>query len=247
MITDQLSKRRDVTSILNTVKGTLTSLCYLYDGEKTPQDTIAKFMIQSADLQEVKGVLAVVYDMIPEREDVFSYTTRFSKTNSALSSWHHETFRRLDFVLGTVQRIYTAYAQDHSVTNLDRVYGVHSTAAMIEMVRIVSSQEKRDDPRLIDVTGRFALYVTTKEINDINTLKKFSGLVKLLCTCKHNAGIFGGIDNRESSYENGHILTRVQKEHIRYVHAIRQEMFADHSGRVNKAVQKRKQDRRSKG
>lgn len=245
VITDQLSKRRSATSILNTVRGKLASLRFLYDGEKTPQDTIAKIMIQSADLQEVKGILAFVYDMIPEREDVFSYTTRFSENNSALSSWHHEMFRRLDLVFGIVQNMYTAYAKDNSVTDIDRVHGVHSTAAMIEMVRIASSQVKRAEPKFIDVTGRFALYVTSNKMDDVHTLKKFSGLIKLLCTCKHNAGIFSGVDARDRGHDKGHILTRLQKEHVRNVHDVRQSMFGNRLGRVNKVVQKRKRERRS--
>lgn len=165
----------------------------------------------------LKALLALVYDVIPEKNSF-----RKRKRTHLSTSWHDRVFRKLDTLLVIEEREYEKVRgkkensePDGGVTVLDH-FKVNAEeedviiAGYIETLAIISNEDETNSGlTYLDKTGHVAAFVARNRLHSLHFLMDFVDATKFLISCKHNDDPEIGASRRTYDLLSG---TRLVKE-----------------------------------
>lgn len=195
--------RRDTESILRTIKESLNSKCL---HGRVNKDVSRRSVLARGvdDFQfSIQAMLALVYDVIPEKDVVESYevTTRKRKRNGVSmgwQGWHAVVFRKLDemvqIIEGEFRKVHrTTYevssVEEGNILKKKLLSQIEDSiiAGYIETLAIVSGEDETNNGlTYLDKTAHIATFVSKNKMVWIWDLKEFVGATKFLIACKHN-------------------------------------------------------------
>lgn len=197
----QLSNpRRDIGSILRTIKQSLNSksLHGKIDKDMSKRSTLAHGL---DDFQfSMKAILALVYDVIPEKDvvDGYTVTSRKRKISNVAGGWHTMVFRKLTNIFHIVSGIYhkidgsthtVQTVQEGEILREKLLSQVRDTiiAGYIETFAIVSGEDETNNGlTYLDKTAHIATFVLKNNLTCIDDFSQFIDATKDLIACKHN-------------------------------------------------------------
>lgn len=195
--------RRDIGSILRTIKESLNSKCL---HGKVNKDVSRRSVLAHGvdDFQfSIQAMLALVYDVIPEKDAVegSTVTTRKRKRYSVSTGWqgwHTMVFRKLDELVKIIEVEFqkvngtTYIASSVEEGNILRKKLISQAedsiiAGYIETFAIVSGEDETNNGlTYLDKTAHIATFVSKNDIVWIHQLREFVDATKFLIACKHN-------------------------------------------------------------
>lgn len=220
VMTELLGKRsllQTEAHVLDTIKNNLPR--NRFDGEKTTRLALAKHMDTFGGQKELKTILSVVYDMVPEfreRRRIRTARVKSGENPRFNSNWHVEALWKLDlvpkYVVEALQRKYTQ--------NSDTDLKPECVAGFIEAINLVASEEAKSHPAYSEETGRIATFVFQSRLHSFLMLENFVTMLKLLISCKQEQEIDHGENERQSySLPDATISDRVSGKAFLQEHA----------------------------
>lgn len=190
--------RRDTGSILRTIKESLNSKSL---HGKVNKDVSRRSVLARGvdDFQfSIQAMLALVYDVIPEKDSVGGSTVTRKRKKTGWQGWHTMVFRKLDELVKIIEvelqkvneTTYTASSvEEANILTKKLISQVEYSiiAGYIETFAIVSGEDETNNGlTYLDKTAHIATFVSKNDLVSVHELRQFVDATKFLIACKHN-------------------------------------------------------------